>query len=77
MPKSRNRNKNKGPRKGPRFPELSGISMAKIHALAKSLDSPELRELYRAQQGLNPDLDEEVEELTKEVQEIFDHDKSS
>jgi len=51
--------------------------MSEIEALAKALDTPELRELYRRQKRLNPNLDKEVDELTKGVQEIFNHDKSS
>lgn len=72
MPKSRNRKKKRGPTSGPRLPNMS-----EIEALAKALDTPELRELYRRQKRLNPNLDKEVDELTKGVQEIFNHDKSS
>lgn len=70
MPKNRKR---KGPQnRGPQLP-----SMKFIQTLAKHLDSPEMREIYRTQKRLNPNLDKEVDELTKEIEEILNHDKDS
>lgn len=68
MPKSRNRKKRKGPFTGPKLP-----TMNEIEELAHSLDSPELRELYRRQKKANPNLDSEVDKMTKDIQEIFNH----
>jgi hypothetical protein len=71
MPKSRNRKKNRGPKKGPRVPNMS-----QIEKLAKALDTPELRKLYLRQKKANPNLDQEVEKMSENIEEIF-HDLSS
>lgn len=68
MPKSKNRRKKRGPKTGPRLP-----SMKDIEGLAKALDTPEMRKLYLRQKKVNPNLDAECDEMTKEIQEIFDH----
>lgn len=77
MPKSRNNRKERGKRKGPhtRGPVLPTMDM--IRTIAKELDTPEFRELYRSQKAVNPDLDNEVDELTEEVEEILNHGKDS
>lgn len=71
MPKSRNRRKKRGPTQGPRLPNMS-----EIENLAKALDTPEMRKLYLRQKKANPNLDQEVEEMSKDIEEIF-HDLSS
>ena len=73
MPKSKNRKK-KG--RGKR-PQLNVPSMDAIRELAKQLDSPELREIYRLQKVANPDLDTECDEMSDEIEEIFKHVKDS
>jgi len=72
MPKSRNRKKRRGPVFGPRLPNMS-----EIEALAKKLDTPELRELYRRQKRLNPNLDKEVNDMSEKIEEILDHGNDS
>ena len=72
MPKSKNRRKKRGPKSGPRVPKMS-----EIEALARSMDSPELRKLYRRQKAINPNLDKEVNEMFENVEEIFNHDSDS
>jgi hypothetical protein len=72
MPKSRNRKKRKGPASGPKLP-----TMAEIEKLAHALDTPELRQLYLRQKKINPNLDAECDEMTKEIQEIFNHGNKS
>jgi len=44
-----------------------------IQDIAKALDTPELRDLYRRQQNLNPNLNQDCEELGEEIEQIFDH----
>jgi hypothetical protein len=51
--------------------------MAGLEELAKSLDTPEMRRAYLRQKKANPNLDDEVQELSENIKEIFDHDKSS
>lgn len=68
MPKSRNRKKRKGPFTGPKLP-----TMREIEQLAHSLDTPEMRELYRRQKKINPNLDADCDKMTEEIQEIFNH----
>ena len=41
--------------------------------VAKAMDTPQMRELYRSQKKLDPSLDHDCEELTEEIQEILDH----
>lgn len=72
MPKSRTRKKRKGPISGPKLP-----TMAEIEKLAHALDTPELRQLYLRQKKANPNLDAECDEMTKEIQEIFNHGNKS
>jgi hypothetical protein len=51
--------------------------MAEIEKLAHALDTPELRQLYLRQKKANPNLDAECDEMTKEIQEIFNHGNKS
>lgn len=44
-----------------------------IRDLAKAMDTPEMRELYRRQKELNPSLDHDCEELGKEINDHFKH----
>lgn len=48
-----------------------------IRDMAKAMDTPEMRELYRRQQIINPDLNDDCEELAKEVEDHFEHIKDS
>jgi len=41
--------------------------------LAKQLDTPEMRKLYREQKAQNGSLDDLVNELTEEVKNSFEH----
>jgi hypothetical protein len=50
--------------------------MSQIEKLAKALDTPELRKLYLRQKKANPNLDQEVEKMSENIEEIF-HDLSS
>lgn len=71
MPKSRNRkNRPRYKGKGPRGPIPS---FGELSALARSLDSPEMRELYRRQKSLNPNLDGEIDEAYEKLKEVFNH----
>lgn len=56
---------------GPRIP-----SMSHVEKLAKALDTPEMRKLYLRQKKANPNLDQEIDEMSEEVKEIF-HELSS
>jgi hypothetical protein len=44
-----------------------------IRDMAKAMDTPEMRELYRRQKELNPGLDHDCEELGKEIEDHFEH----
>lgn len=55
---------------------MSLLDMKKIREIAKKLDSPELRELYRKQKLANESLDEDIEKLTEEIQDLFKHDRT-
>jgi len=44
--------------------------------LAKKLDTPEMRELYRKQKAKNNRLDDLVNELTKEIEDGFKHEEA-
>lgn len=76
MPKSRKR-KGRHTRKGPHFGGPFLPNLDAIKALAQELDTPEMREIYRSQKMVNPNLDKEVEELTEEIEEILNHDNDS
>jgi len=41
--------------------------------LAKQLDTPEMRALYRAQKKSDASLDQRVEELAENIDEVFKH----
>lgn len=41
--------------------------------LAKQMDTPEMRDLYRRQKVINPDLDKDCDEAAEEIQDIFNH----
>jgi uncharacterized FlaG/YvyC family protein len=45
--------------------------------LARKLDTPEMRALYRSQKKSNPGLDQSVEELSEQLDDIFEHLKDS
>jgi hypothetical protein len=51
---------------GTKFPKY-------ILDIAKKMDTPEFRRLYREQKLANKNLDHEVEEMSEEIQEIFKH----
>lgn len=72
MPKSRRRKSRKGPNPGPKLP-----NMKEIEALARALDTPELRAIYRRQKKINPDLDQECDDFFKGIEEIFKHGNDS
>lgn len=48
----------------------------KARRIAKQLDSPQLRKLYRDQKAGDKGLDKAVEDLTKEIQDGFKHGKT-
>jgi len=52
-----------------------GISRRKLRRLAKKMDrkNPELRKMYLEQQGENKTLDKEIDELSDELNNLFDH----
>lgn len=41
--------------------------------MAKKMDTPEMRELYRSQKIVNPNLDKDCEQFTEEIKDVFDH----
>jgi len=41
--------------------------------LAKKLDTPEMRDLYRSQKISNPGLDESVEQMSEQIDQLFEH----
>jgi len=51
--------------------------MGNLRELAKTLDTPEMRELYRSQKVLNPNLDADIDKVSEEIKEIFNHGKNS
>lgn len=49
------------------------LSMDQIQKLAKALDTPEMRDLYRRQKRINPNLDHDLQEVAKKVEDVFQH----
>lgn len=45
--------------------------------LAKKLNTPELRALYRRQKELDSTLDQRIEKLSEEIEDVFEHLKDS
>jgi len=45
--------------------------------LAKELDTPQMRKLYREQKANNNTLDDSVNELVEEINDSFKHDTNS
>jgi len=41
--------------------------------LAKKMDTPEMRKLYREQKLADETLDDRVEQFTEEIKDLFDH----
>jgi len=76
MPKSRTRKRKGAHRKG-KGPFSPLPSMGNLRELAKTLDTPEMRELYRSQKVLNPNLDADIDKVSEEIKEIFNHGKNS
>lgn len=59
------------------MPKLPLPSLELVKALAKKLDTPEMRKLYQSDKVSNPDFDKELDEIFKNVEDLFGHDKNS
>ena len=48
-----------------------------VKSLSKKLDTQDMRELYKRQKKLNPNLDKDVEQFDANIEEIFRHGNNS
>lgn len=53
------------------------MDMSDILKLAKALDTPKMRALYRRHKDLDPEFDKTLKEVAEKIEDIFQHSNNS